>query len=421
MAPDLSGMIPLNALEAQAAGVRRLASGVQDLAGTAGDMLAGMQEVRDAGQWAEARDGLYRFEQDVMQELEAEGDADGLQARWKQALADRLPAYLPGRMSGRVKERVDMAREKLEAAGNIYLEKLSRLGQVEHARRSWAGSVDSAVEEGDAALAERRIEEGRGLFVTGDEAGRMAEEARGRVALNEAVREVRRDPAAAWPVVRAEQEGAPLNAMEKKVAQEAGAAYGELKRRYADSILRTVAGGGLLRDDGLANAEKYGLVSPTQLRRYSDARDRMREAELSGISVPVDAGLLCRMARLIDEDCGGDGDADAVIEAATSGLPARQMGMLARRREVMMQVPQEVRRAASRRLSAMFRNGAWGPATDARAVEEWKRVQFALLDAVQRNPENAAAAMEEVFEKENRMQDVGWVGFRDMKNRKEKK
>lgn len=266
MAPDLSGMIPLDALEAQAAGVRRLASGVQDLAGTAGDMLAGMQEVRDAGQWAEARDGLYRFEQDVMRELEAEGDADGLQARWKQALADRLPAYLPGRMSGRVKERVDMAREKLEAAGNIYLEKLSRLGQVEHARRSWAGSVDSAVEEGDAALAERRIEEGRGLFVTGDEAGRMAEEARGRVALNEAVREVRRDPAAAWPVVRAEQEGAPLNAMEKKVAQEAGAAYGELKRRYADSILRTVAGGGLLRDDGLANAEKYGLVSPTQLR-----------------------------------------------------------------------------------------------------------------------------------------------------------
>lgn len=87
----------------------------------------------------------------------------------------------------------------------------------------------------------------------------------------------------------------------------------------------------------------------------------------------------------------------------------------------MMQVPQEVRRAASRRLSAMFRNGAWGPATDARAVEEWKRVQFALLDAVQRNPENAAAAMEEVFEKENRMQDAGWVGFRDMKNRKEKK
>lgn len=273
MGPDLSGMIPLDALEAQAAGVRRLSAGVADLAGTAGNMLAGMQEVRDAGQWAEARDGLYRFEQDVMRELDSAGAADDLQARWKKALADRLPSYLPEKMSGRVKGRVEAARENLAAAGSIYLEKMSRLGQVEQARRSWTGSVESAVEQGDAGLAERRIEEGTGVFVTSEEAGRMAEDARDRVALNRAVEEVRRDPAAALPVVRAEQEGASLNEMERKVAREAEAAYGELKRRYADSIFRTVAGGGMLRDEGLANAEKYGLVSSGQLRRYADARD----------------------------------------------------------------------------------------------------------------------------------------------------
>ena len=107
MGPDLSGMIPLDALEAQAAGVRRLSAGVADLAGTAENMLAGMQEVRDAGQWAEARDGLYRFEQDVMRELDSAGAADDLQARWKKALADRLPSYLPEKMSGRVKGRVE--------------------------------------------------------------------------------------------------------------------------------------------------------------------------------------------------------------------------------------------------------------------------------------------------------------------------
>lgn len=178
MGPDLSGMIPLDALEAQAAGVRRLSAGVADLAGTAENMLAGMQEVRDAGQWAEARDGLYRFEQDVMRELDSAGAADDLQARWKKALADRLPSYLPEKMSGRVKGRVEAARENLAAAGSIYLEKMSRLGQVEQARRSWSGSVESAVEQGDAGLAERRIEEGMGVFVTGEEAGRMAEEAR---------------------------------------------------------------------------------------------------------------------------------------------------------------------------------------------------------------------------------------------------
>lgn len=302
-------------------------------------------------------------------------------------------------MSGRVKGRVEAARENLAAAGSIYLEKMSRLGQVEQARRSWTGSVESAVEQGDAGLAERRIEEGTGVFVTSEEAGRMAEDARDRVALNRAVEEVRRDPAAALPVVRAEQEGASLNEMERKVAREAEAAYGELKRRYADSIFRTVAGGGMLRDEGLANAEKYGLVSSGQLRRYADARDRMREAELSGISFPADEGLLCRMTRLIDEDCGGEGDTDAVIEVATSGLPSGQVKMLAERREAMKLVPQEVRRAASRRLSSMFRNGAWGPVTDARAVEEWKRVQWALLDAVKKNPANAAAEMERVLKR----------------------
>ena len=122
MGPDLSGMIPLDALEAQAAGVRRLSAGVADLAGTAGNMLAGMQEVRDAGQWAEARDGLYRFELDVMRELDSAGTADDLQARWKKALAVRVPSYLPEKMSGRVKGRVEAARENLAAAGSIYLE-----------------------------------------------------------------------------------------------------------------------------------------------------------------------------------------------------------------------------------------------------------------------------------------------------------
>lgn len=80
-------------------------------------------------------------------------------------------------MSAPVRERVELARENLETAGSIYLQKMSRLGQLEEARRSWAGGVESAVEQGEDSLAERRIEEGRGVFVTGDEASRMAEEA----------------------------------------------------------------------------------------------------------------------------------------------------------------------------------------------------------------------------------------------------
>lgn len=413
MAPDLSGVIPLNAFEAQSAGVRNLAAGAMELAGTAGAAVKEMQEVRDAGQWAQARDGLYRFEQDVMRELEAGGEPEQVQERWRKALAERLPSYLPAKLSAPVRERVELARENLESVGNIYLQKRSRLGQLEEARRSWTGAVESAVEQGEAGLAERRIEEGRGVFVTGEEADRMAESVRSRVALNQAVQEVRRDPAEAVRLVSGDG-GSPQTPEERKVVREAVAAYGELKRRYADSVARTVSGGGLLRDDGLANAERYGLISSEQLRRYTASRDRRREAEFSGVSIPEDDMLLCRMTCLVDEDSGGEGDADAMIEVATSGLPAPQVERLLRRREVMMQVPQEVRRAASRRLSSLFRSGAWGPSGDARAVEEWKRVQMELMEAVKRSPQQPAEELEKVFEKENRLQDEGWVGFRDM-------
>ena len=420
VAPDLSGVIPLNAFEAQAAGVRDLAAGVMDVSGVAGPALKEMQEVRDAGQWAQARDGMYRFEQDVMRELEAGGDSEHLQERWTKALSERLPSYLPARMSGPVRERVAMARETLETAGSLSLPKMSRLGQLEEARRYWAGGVESAVELGEAALAERRIKEGSGIFVTGEEASRMAEEAYSRAALNRAVEEVRRDPAAAVSLV-SRQEKMPGTPEEKKVAEEAAAAYGELKRRYADALAVTVSGGGLLRDDGLENAEKHGLISSEQLRRYTASRDRRQTAEFSGISIPEDDMLLCRMTSLIDEDCGGEEDADALIEVATSGLPAVQVERLLRRREVMLGIPRELRRAASRRLSAMFRNGAWGPPEDARAAEEWKRVQTELAEAVKRAPEQPAAEMEKVFEKEKRFQDAGWVGFSDMNNGKEGK
>ena len=96
VAPDLSGVIPLNAFEAQAASVRDLAAGVMDVSGVAGTALKEMQEVRDAGQWAQARDGMYRFEQDVMRELEAGGDSEHLQEDGRRRCQNGfLPICLP--------------------------------------------------------------------------------------------------------------------------------------------------------------------------------------------------------------------------------------------------------------------------------------------------------------------------------------
>ena len=44
-----------------------------------------------AGQWAQARDGLYRFEQDVMRELEAGGEPDRLRRSGRRLWRNGFP------------------------------------------------------------------------------------------------------------------------------------------------------------------------------------------------------------------------------------------------------------------------------------------------------------------------------------------
>ncbi|MFR4416876.1 MAG: hypothetical protein ACLT8E_05560 [Akkermansia sp.] len=73
------------------------------------------------------RDGLYRFEQDVMRWRPA--GAGPPSGEWKKALAERLPAYLPGRMSAPVRSAWSWRGRTV--AGSIYLQKMSRLGQLE--------------------------------------------------------------------------------------------------------------------------------------------------------------------------------------------------------------------------------------------------------------------------------------------------
>ncbi len=413
MTPDTSGLIPLSAAQAQAAGVERLMSGVTAVTDMAGGALSEMQRVKEAGQWADARDGLYRFEQDVMRELEEVAQTPDLQNRWKQAIKDRLPAYLPQELTANVRERVAQATQSLENAGSIYLNKLSRLGQVDGARRAWERGVQTAVERGDAEQAMRRIEEGKDVFINGADAARLKETAGANVALNRDVQAVRKNPAAAQALLNAADPATDERA--RKIKAEAQVSYAELRRRYAQRIAECVAEGGMLMDEGLANAERHRLISPEQLRRYTDARDRRQEAMWQGVSVPLDKELLCRMTRMIDEDSGGADDVECLIELATSGLPSADVARLMQRRAVMMQAPQELRRAASRRLNHLFRKGAWGPTTDEYALEQWQSLQGDLLKAFEENPGNAEAAVEAIFKRENRLQDEGWVRFRDLK------
>ncbi len=419
MLPDTSGLIPLSAVQAQAAGVERFMRGVAAVADTAGGALSEMERVKEAGQWAEARDGLYRFERDVMRELEDVAQSDDLQERWRQAIKERLPEYLPGELTQGVRERVALAAESLEKSGSIYLKKLNGLGQVSRARQSWERGVQTAVERGDEELARRRIGEGQGVFVTGAAAPQFPTDARQRIALNRRVPDAPKDPEA---VMRQLPDRVPDDEPTRKVATEAGVSYAELRRRYAESIFNGVAQGNVLRDDGLANSEQYGLISSAQLRRYADARDRRAKALWDGVKEPENHELLLNMIRVVDEDCGGSADVDCMIEVATSGLPAEDVAYLAQRRAVMRTVPQELRRVASRRLNHMYRSGAWGPYDEARAIEECLRVQRSLLAAVEKSPADPEAAMEAVFKRENRFQDEGWVRYRDMKNKsKEKK
>lgn len=414
IAPDMADRIPLNAASSQAQAVRQIQSGIDDVVQVADRYLSEFDEVRDIGQWADAREGLYRFEQEKLAEINREKDPNLRQEKWKQAVHEQLNDYLPAELSSRVQGRVDRAKKELYEAGQIYLTQSGKLSQLNDARKSWERSVADAVSRGDKELAENRVNEGAGVFLTETETKAAHEKVRQESDLQKNLAEVHREPNSIKTQGVLDKPAEQITEDDIKLLLESSEYKNQLRQKFAYEMLRMVSSGIHQRDPWLGNAEKYGLISPEQYRRYSEARDKQERAYWQGKQIDRDWGMYCRMAMILDEDSGGENDTNALLELATSGLTKEDITSLMKRREAMLPIPQPIRKEAARRAAFMYRNGAWGVPGSRQALEEWHEFQNRLMKSAVENPDKAEERLEKVFQAEKSLQDAAWVRFRDM-------
>ncbi len=414
LAPDMSGQIPLEAVTAQARAVRQVQAGLHDVVQVADRYLNELEEVRDIGQWADAREGLYRFEQEKLAEINHEKDPNLRQEKWKQAVNEQLGDYLPTGLSGRVQDRVDRAKKELYESGQIYLTQTEKLNQLEEARKSWERSVADAVNRGDESQAVSRVNEGAGVFLTETETKAVREKVRQESSLQKNIAELHREPNSIKTQGVLEKSAEQITEDDIKLLLESSEYKNQLREKFAHEMLRMVSSGIHQRDPWLGNAEKYGLISPEQYRRYSEARDKQEQAYWQGKSLGRDLALYCRMAMILDEDSGGENDTNALLELATSGLSKEDISALMKRREAMLAVPPALRKEAARRAASMYRNGAWGVPGSQQALEDWQDFQSRLMKTATENATRTEEKIEELFRNEKSLQDAAWVRYRDM-------
>lgn len=420
LAPDMSGQIPLDAVTAQARAVRQVQAGINDVVQVADRYLNELAEVRDIGQWAEAREGLYKFEQEKLAEINRERDPNLRQEKWRQAVQEQLADYLPTGLSGRVQERVNRAKKELYESGQIYLTQSEKLTQLKEARESWERSVAEAVSCGDESRAVSRVKEGAGVFLKESETPAACEKVKQEAKFQQDIAKLHREPNSIQQMGIPDKKAEQITEDDIKLLLESSEYKKQLREKFAHEMLRMVSSGIHQREPWLGNAEKYGLISPEQYRRYSEARDKQERAYWQGKSLDRDLALYCRMAMILDEDSGGENDTNAVLELATSGLSKEDISSLMKRREAMLGVPQALRKEAARRAAYMYRNGAWGVPGSRQALEDWHDFQHRLMTTVTENPAQAEAAIEELFRKEKSIQDAAWVRYRDMNPLKQK-
>ncbi len=129
------------------------------------------------------RDGMYRFEQDVMRELEAGGIQEHLQERWKKALSERLPSIcLPVCPAG--EGGAWPWRENLGDCQRAFVAEMSRLGQLEEGFSPILGRGWSLPWSWEAALARLQGLRGSRNICNKEEGGFRMAEAYSRAALN---------------------------------------------------------------------------------------------------------------------------------------------------------------------------------------------------------------------------------------------
>lgn len=414
-------MIPLHAGDALSQGVTRLASGAADaLAGSA--VLADkIEKVRELGERAELRKGLERFHEETMNGFRNRNDYENFARDWDDAVATKLPGYLPDDLSSSMRSDLSEAIRELKTAGGIQVRELAHLGMVDRARSSWKSGVEDAARRGNGRALDKGLEEGSGVFIPVSEVESFKREllqhgedaAIERESLANPIISIRELDEKRHPFSGREDKSLDLKA---KCAEQALVTREHLGEFYASQLAK----GNPLDAQSIYNAEKRMFLTPEQARALLDGEAQKRREMMGGIRFRVSEANLCEWRRRIDErNVSREGEAGFLISLATAGLPQRDFSFLYDRFKKTAEVEPELRKYMSRELNAMYRNGLWGAPGDEVTCKAWRYMQDKVMDAVAQDPSRVSRdKVNELISSERKKLGSAWVDFASMQARK---
>lgn len=397
-APSPSVQIPVQGVMGWGDVAQSLGGGISAVILGSTELAKEKEQVTATGELAAFSRQLHEIADDVRTRLSGHGAQDWEYA-WEQMSAPRFSeavAQLPpnARRAGRQLAEEFSRRAALQAFRDREVQ------QLDKARDNWQQRVESAVQAGDATMAERWLQSGAGVFLPHEQLEQERSRVRSRAGASRWMRGLEESPMkmlaelAGAPVDSLPQEKEDMRRLQSAVQRSRQVARAALVQRMEAQL----SAGEAYDEAELELAGRAELLSERQLE---DARCSPRS---------LTQNELCVWNRRVDEAPADSPEREALqMDIMTAPILPAQRQKLMRRFALCGRVPEEDRLALSRGLWQMYSNGQFGCTGDEMALQRLEQLQSVGLPLLAESGAEAAAQWMEQVNNGG----IHWVCFSD--------
>lgn len=360
--PNQAVQVPLSGINGMAESARALGRGIAELGAAGSEFAALYDRVQQQGEQTHLSEVIEQAAGRAQEKLSSGQSIENWSESWHKEVAPAVEQAL----SEVPESRRDQARqtaEKLIHRASLEAQRRYELQRVADSRHRWQQRVDEAVQRGNTAEAEARLEEGRGVFVPAGEMDDRRRSLRSRCNAARWKQDLQQDPLSAlgeWNSGAARPEG---EADVEQVQQEMSLAQRELKRRlgaeFADGLLR----GESPSRASVEGAARAGLI---------ELSERRLRGERTGLSPENEAAWMRRADACATED--EDAVADLRLQVATMNSDVAQRRRLLQYFDEGRALPAEERRRISTDVWNLYSMGKLGCCGDPVALQRAARL-----------------------------------------------
>ena len=397
-APSPSVQIPVQGVMGWGEVAQSLGGGISAVILGSTELAKEKEQVTATGELAAFSRQLHEIADDVRTRLSGHGAQDWEYA-WEQLSAPRFSeavAQLPpnARRAGRQLAEEFSRRAALQAFRDREVQ------QLDKARENWQQRVESAVQAGDATMAERWLQSGAGVFLPHEQLEQERSRVRSRAGASRWMRGLEESPMK----MLAELAGAPVDSLplekeDMRRLQSAVQRSRQVARAALVQRMEAQLSAGEAYDE--AELELAGRAELLSERQLEDARCSPRS---------LTQNELCVWNRRVDEAPADSPEREALqMDILTAPILPAQRQKLMRRFALCGRVPEEDRLALSRGLWQMYSNGQFGCTGDEMALQRLEQLQSVGLPLLAESGAEAAAQWMEQVNNGG----IHWVCFSD--------